>query len=79
MDPGSVGEILAPIQVPLTGTSSLNKVPDLQRSQQASEPDPLQAWENIVTALENNETVQMQYDQDIDRVVIQVLDGRRNN
>ncbi len=52
--------------------------PSLQENKaaEAASTSVLQTWDRIVEAMESNNTLQMNFDKELNRVVVQVIDGR---
>jgi uncharacterized FlaG/YvyC family protein len=48
---------------------------DAQKASSGPQVDALKMWDDLVTAVSNNRTIQMEFDKEIGRVVIQVVDG----
>ncbi len=74
MDIGSIGEAN---RLFLTSASASGKqtVSTLQVKREAPRPstDVLEAWDRVVEAMENNSTLQMNFDKELNRVIIQVI------
>ncbi len=74
MDIGSIGETNR-LLTTSTPSSGKQMVSSLQVKREAARPstEALRAWDRIVEAMENNNTLQMNFDKELNRVIVQVI------
>jgi flagellar protein FlaG len=74
MDIGSIGEAnrLFMTSAPASGKQTVSS---LQVKTETATPstDALEAWDRVVQAMENNNTLQMNFDKELNRVIVQVI------
>jgi flagellar protein FlaG len=76
MDVGGISDIK--MQVAFAQNVGLQKrmAPELLKTPTSSKSTEVKGWSEIIEAAENNRTVQMEFDKDIGKVIIQVIDGQ---
>ncbi len=74
MDVGSIGDTNR-LFLASPSASSRRVVSSLQakREAEAVSTEALEAWDRIVEAMENNNTLQMNFDKELNRVIVQVI------
>ncbi len=79
MDIGTIGETNRRLFLTSTSASGKKTAPSLQEKRvaaTASSSSALETWDRVVEAMENNNTLQMNFDKELNRVIVQVIDGR---
>lgn len=78
MDVGSVGStprLVTPSEPPAP-TPSPSAAAQLQRKTEGQQSSLIKGWDTVVRSLEQGDKVEMEFDKDINRVVVRIVSGR---
>jgi hypothetical protein len=76
MDVGGIRDVRLQATLPQSGVAQRKTAPELHKVPWPPRLSEAHRWSEIAEAAENNRTVQMEFDKEIGKVIIQVIDGQ---